>query len=136
MPLILQNCEAPISKLEFDEFTAFIGSTPSEYFRDFYLTNNGGILEESITEDNIFLLNSFLSIKNGEATIEDTYKQLIKGEPELVNLIPFAYDDCGNLFVLSIRNKDHGLIYLWLTDEKELVLLSNSFEIFITDLEK
>ncbi|WP_226478704.1 SMI1/KNR4 family protein [Pseudomonas sp. MWU16-30323] len=136
MPINLQNCEAPISNTEFDEFTKSIGSMPSKYFRDFYIANNGGTLDESTIENNAFLLNSFLSIKNGEATIEDTYKQLIKGQPDLINLIPFAYDDCGNIFALSTRNEDSGLIYLWLADEKELLLISNSFEEFLTDLEQ
>ncbi|WP_426220748.1 SMI1/KNR4 family protein [Pseudomonas sp. DWRC2-2] len=136
MPITLQNCEAPISTLELDEFTKTIGSTPSEYFRNFYLTNNGGTFDDSITESNAFLLNSFLSIKNAEVTIEDTYKQLIKGEPELKNLVPFAYDDCGNIFVLSARNKDFGLVYLWLSDERDLVFLSSSFEEFLAQLEQ
>ena len=136
MPIILQNCEAPISVLEFDEFTKSIGSTPPECFRSFYMKNNGGDIDDSTTESNVFLLNSFLSIKNGETTIEDTYKQLIKGEPELISLVPFAYDDCGNMFVLSGRNKDLGLIYLWLTDERDLVLLSSSFEEFLAQLEQ
>lgn len=136
MSIVLENCEAPISNLEFDEFTKFIGGTPSEYFRSFYTTYNGGTFDERAVESNAFLLNSFLSIKNGEATIEETYKQLIKGYPSLASLIPFAYDDCGNIFVLSVRSKDHGIVYLWLTDEEELVLLSNSFEAFLSDLEK
>ena len=136
MPITLQNCETPISTLEFDEFTKTIGSTPSEYFRNFYIANNGGAIDDSTTESNAFLLNSFLSIKNGDTTIEDTYKQLIKGEPELINLVPFAYDDCGNIFVLSARNNDYGLIYLWLTDERDLVLLSSSFEEFLAQLEQ
>lgn len=134
MPLVLQNCEKPINNHEFDEFATAIGSTPPEHFRSFYMDNNGGTLDDSNTGSNIFLLNSFLSIKYGEATIESTYKQLINGEPNLVKLIPFAYDDCGNLFVISTREKDYGKIYLWLTDEKELDLLSNSFEIFLADI--
>lgn len=136
MPITLQNCEAPISALEFDEFTKYIGNTPPEYFRSFYMKNNGGAIDDSTTESNVFLLNSFLSIKNGETTIEDIYKQLIKVEPELINLVPFAYDDCGNMFVLSARNKDFGFIYLWLTDERDLVLLSSSFEEFLAQLEQ
>lgn len=136
MPITLKNCEASISSLEFDEFTKAIGSTPSENFRNFYITNNGGTIDDSTTESNAFLLNSFLPIKNGETTIEDTYKQLTKGEPELINLVPFAYDDCGNMFVLSARNKDFGLVYLWLADERDLVLLSSSFEGFLAQLEQ
>lgn len=134
MPLALHNGEEPINNNEFDEFATAIGSTPPEHFKIFYIENNGGVLDDSNTESNIFLLNSFLSIKYGEATIESTYKQLINGEPDLVKLIPFAYDDCGNLFVISTREKDYGKIYLWLTDEKELDLLSNSFEIFLADI--
>ncbi|KDN10139.1 hypothetical protein GAPWKB30_1247 [Gilliamella apicola] len=49
-------------------------------------------------------------------------------------MIPFAYDEGGNCFLLSLKNENYGEIYIWLMDEKELVLVSESFDSFINKL--
>ncbi|WP_449432092.1 SMI1/KNR4 family protein [Pseudomonas putida] len=134
MPIILNNCETPISQEEFDEFTQTIGTTPTREFMEFYLSNNGGTIEETINESNPFLLNSFLSIKYGEATIEDTYEQLTETNDFNPNLVPFAYDDCGNLFVLSTYKDSFGEVHLWLQQENELILVSKTFMGFLQEL--
>lgn len=98
---------------------------------NFYLTNNGGFIDDKKHTESELLINSFLSIKHGEATIENVYKQLVKSTPSLAGLIPFAYDDCGNLFLLSTNNDDNGCVYLWLPSESEKFPISDTFNSFL-----
>ncbi|MNT14902.1 SMI1 / KNR4 family protein [compost metagenome] len=98
---------------------------------NFYLTNNGGFIDDKQHTESELLINSFLSIKHGEATIENVYKQLVKSTPSLAGLIPFAYDDCGNLFLLSTNNDDNGCVYLWLPSESEKFPISDTFNSFL-----
>ena len=101
MPVKLIESEQPISTSDFLAFTKSINAHPTSEFINFYLTNNGGFIDDKQHTESELLINSFLSIKYGEATIENVYKQLVKSTPSLAGLIPFAYDDCGNLFLLS-----------------------------------
>lgn len=102
-------------------------------FKNFYLVNNGGYLPED-NSDNPFLLGGFIAIKYGRVPIEKTYERLINGFPELKEMIPFAYDDGGNCFLLSLKDNDYGKVYIWLMDEKELGFVSQSFDEFINAL--
>ncbi|EAN5126954.1 SMI1/KNR4 family protein, partial [Salmonella enterica] len=52
----------------------------------------------------------------------------------LKKMVPFAYDEGGNCFLLSLRDKDYGKVYIWLMDEKELAFVSESFDEFINEL--
>ncbi|MOA33338.1 SMI1 / KNR4 family protein [compost metagenome] len=123
--------EQPISKSDFLEFTQSINAHPTSEFMNFYLTNNGGFIDDKQHTESELLINSFLSIKHGEATIENVYKQLVKSTPSLAGLIPFAYDDCGNLFLLSTNNDDNGCVYLWLPSESEKFPISDTFNSFL-----
>ncbi|MFW0767459.1 SMI1/KNR4 family protein [Trabulsiella odontotermitis] len=49
-------------------------------------------------------------------------------------MIPFADNERGNCFLLSLRDIDYGRIYIWLMDEKELGFVSQSFDEFINAL--
>lgn len=131
MPVKLIESEQPISKSDFLEFTQSINAHPTSEFMNFYLTNNGGFIDDKQHSESELLINSFLSIKYGEATIENVYKQLVKSTPSLAGLIPFAYDDCGNLFLLSTNNDDNGRVYLWLPSESEKFPISDTFNSFL-----
>lgn len=104
-----------------------------EDFVKFYLNYNGGYLPES-DENNPYLLGGFLPIKYGRVPIEEHYKDLMEGFPELKGLLPFAYDDGGNLFLLSTRQSDFANVYIWLMDETELDFVSESFSSFLNEL--
>lgn len=131
MPVKLIESEQPISKSDFLEFTQSINAHPTSEFMNFYLTNNGGFIDDKQHSESELLINSFLSIKYGEATIENVYKQLVKSTPSLAGLIPFAYDDCGNLFLLSTNNDDNRRVYLWLPSESEKFPISDTFNSFL-----
>lgn len=134
MPIKLMEPESPITTDDFYEFAKSINAHPSRELMEFYLINNGGFIDNIPDTSPGSSINSFLSIKYGEATIDNTYKQLIKGTPSLLGLIPFAYDDCGNLFLLSTNSNDNGRVYLWLPDEGEKVLLCETFNDFLETL--
>jgi hypothetical protein len=61
------------------------------------------------------------------------------------NLLPIAHDPGGNLFILSLREVDHGHIYFWdhesetetdpLKFYRKLKFVAESFTIFIDSLE-
>lgn len=61
-------------------------------------------------------------------------------------MLPIAEDDLGNLYLLSLRNKDYGKIYFWdhelesetleAPTENNLTILGYSFTKFIKGLKK
>ncbi|WP_105610892.1 SMI1/KNR4 family protein, partial [Cronobacter malonaticus] len=96
-------------------------------FKEFYLSHNGGELADEYA-DNDFLLSGFIPFKYGYAPIETTYKDLIDDFPELKDFVPFADDQGGNCFLISMRKQDYGKVYISLMDEKELAFVIDSFD--------
>ncbi|MFW0767453.1 SMI1/KNR4 family protein [Trabulsiella odontotermitis] len=133
MRLAIEEPEKKLTPDEFFEFQQLVGKTFPDEFRDFYLENNGGYLPESV-QPSPLLFSGFIPIKYGRVPIEKTYYDLVDDFPELKNMIPFADDEGGNCFLLSLRDKDYGRIYIWLMDEKELGFVSQSFDEFINAL--
>ncbi|MFZ4833158.1 SMI1/KNR4 family protein [Rouxiella sp. Mn2063] len=133
MPLILEESESNLTPADLKQFEYENNVSLPEDFVTFYLNNNGGYLLES-DDSNPFLLGGFLHIKYGRVPAEKHYHDLIEGFPELRGLIPFAYDDGGNLFLISTNLKDYGQVMVWLMDEKELDIVSGSFTSFIEEL--
>jgi len=134
MRLILEESEHALSVQELDEFEKIFSAALPAGFKEFYLRSNGGNLPEN-KRDNEFLLGGFTPIKYGEAPIEVVYSDLIDDIPSLKGMIPFAYDQGGNSFVLSVKGDDCGSIHIFLMDEKELAFVCGSFEEFIAELE-
>lgn len=133
MRLILEESEHALSVQELGEFEERFRTTLPTEFKEFYLRSNGGNLSEN-KRDNEFLLSGFTPIKYGEIPIEIVYSDLIDNIPSLKEMIPFAYDQGGNSFVLSVQDDDYGSIHLYLMDEKELAFVCGSFEEFIAEL--
>ncbi|MBT2342158.1 MULTISPECIES: SMI1/KNR4 family protein [Pseudomonas] len=133
MRLILEDSEHTISVQELNEFQEKFNVELPTAFRNFYLRHNGGNLSESSSE-NEFLLGGFTPIKYGEAPIETVYRDLTDDVPSLKGMIPFAYDQGGNSFLLSVKTDDFGNVYLYLMDEEDLAFVCESFEEFLTEL--
>ncbi|WP_265094011.1 SMI1/KNR4 family protein [Cronobacter malonaticus] len=51
------------------------------------------------------------------------------------DFVPFADDQGGNCFLISMRKKDYGKVYIWLMDEKELAFVIDSFDALINEIE-
>ncbi|RYJ38031.1 SMI1_KNR4 domain containing protein [Flavobacterium anhuiense] len=132
MKLILEESEQKLTIKEISEFEKLFNCSLPNSFKEFYLLNNGGHYTEE--NQNRFILGGFNSIKYGDLPIEKLYTDLIEDFNKLSQMIPFAYDYGGNCFLLSLKKEDYNSIFLWLMDEKELVFVSRSFDLFISDL--
>ncbi|MGF6439160.1 SMI1/KNR4 family protein [Kosakonia cowanii] len=103
-------------------------------FKEFYFRYNGGDLADEYA-DNHFLLSGFIPFKYGSASIERTYKDLVDDFPALKEFVPFADDQGGNCFLISMRKMDYGKVYIWLMDEKELTFVIDSFDALINEVD-
>lgn len=99
------------------------------------MRNNSGYLPKE-NEPKPFLLGGFLSFSHGKLPIEKRYKELLEDWPNLLGMIPFAYDDGENLFLISTVSESYGEVKIWLIDENELDIVSASFSSFINKLKK
>ncbi|HGM4747465.1 SMI1/KNR4 family protein [Stenotrophomonas maltophilia] len=120
-----------LTRQDLCEFSDSTGLRLPREFVDFYLENNGGYPDVEPDEANPLLLNSFLPIRYGDATIEAAYQRLMSGNPALEGLVPFAYDDCGNVFLLFGKPGMPEEVFLWLPGEKELEAIFSSFAEFL-----
>ena len=135
MSLVLEESEKNISLDDIINFETSNKIALPKDFIDFYLINNGGYLPEE-NEPNPFLLGGFFSFSHGKLPIEKRYKELLEDWPNLLGMIPFAYDDGGNLFLISTVSESYGEVNIWLIDENELDVVSASFSSFINKLKK
>ncbi|EAX8474650.1 SMI1/KNR4 family protein [Salmonella enterica subsp. enterica serovar Kua] len=135
MQLTLEESEKKLTSDELSEFSRYFDGKVPLSFINFYIKFNGGYPPDN-DEGNFFLLGGFNSIKYGDLPVERIYSDLVDDFPDLKNMIPFAYDEGGNCFLLSLKDENHGYIYIWLMDEKELVFISESFDIFINKLSR
>ncbi|EJL01895.1 MULTISPECIES: SMI1/KNR4 family protein [Pseudomonas] len=133
MRLTLEESEQALSVQELNEFQEKFNVQLPTAFREFYLKHNGGDLSERCSE-NEFLLGGFTPIKYGNAPIEVVYRDLVDDIPSLKGMIPFAYDQGGNSFLLSLKEDDFENIYLYLMDEEDLAFVCESFEEFLAEL--
>ena len=111
-----------------------------------YLNYNGGYPQSDTyqwTSGERTTINTFFSLKyDGFDKIETVYENLVLVEKYLpIGIVPFATDDGGNLFCISVREKDFGNIYYFNNDhynmrdkESALILLENTLENFIGKL--
>ncbi|QGL79478.1 SMI1/KNR4 family protein [Stenotrophomonas maltophilia] len=123
-----------LTRQDLCDFSDSTGLRLSREFVDFYLENNGGYPDVEPDEANPLQLNSFLSIRYGDGTIDAAYQTLVRGNPALDGLVPFAYDDCGNIFLLSGKLGMPEEVFLWLPGEEELETIFSSFGEFLRAL--
>lgn len=135
MSLVLEESEKKINLDDIRNFENCNNLALPNDFIDFYLINNGGYLPEA-DEPNPFLFGGFFSFSHGKLPIEKRYKELLEDWPNLLGMIPFAYDDGGNLFLISTVSESYGEVKIWLTDENELDTVSASFLLYISELKK
>jgi len=115
-------------------------------FKEHYLKYNGGYPEKRffVWEKNVTTrINTFFTIKHEDlGSLESTYKDLVILEKYLPEgIVPFACDDGGNFFCISLRNRDYDHVYYCdnnhynvIDNEEYLTLLTNSFNDFLKEL--
>ncbi|ALB65086.1 hypothetical protein AFK67_00685 [Cronobacter dublinensis subsp. dublinensis LMG 23823] len=133
MQLIIVASEIGLTQEDFVEVEKKFNWKFPRAFKEFYLHHNGGELADEYA-DNDFLLSGFIPFKYGSAPIERTYKDLVDDFPALKEFVPFADDQGGNCFLISMCKKDYGKVYLWLMDEKELAFVIDSFDMLINEI--
>ncbi|HGH4621859.1 TPA: SMI1/KNR4 family protein [Enterobacter cloacae] len=131
--MYLTASEYKLTVDEINAFNAYFDHHLPTSFLDFYLKNNGGYPHDN-EESNPFMLGGFNPIKYGDLPIEKLYGDLVESFGELRNMVPFAYDDGGNSFLLSLKSDDLlGKVFIFLMDDKEIELVADSFSGFIKE---
>ncbi|EGH74623.1 SMI1/KNR4 family protein [Pseudomonas syringae] len=130
--LILENSGANISLKDFYELENLAGGKLPQSFKKFYLKNNGGYIENKrlYGDEYVYSIHGFESIKGGNPGVEASYLDFIENDESFTGLIPFAFDEGGNSYLLSLRPDDYGNIYLWLQEEDEMQKVFDDFESF------
>lgn len=117
-----------------------------EDFKNHYLIFNGGCpaIKRFIYFDNTFIrINHFFSMRVLKHTsIEMTYIDLAQKQDFLPKgIIPFACEDCGNMFCISTREETYNKVYFCDCDRYELgftdqhlFLITNTFDEFLAQL--
>lgn len=105
-------------------------------FKEHYLKYNGGYppYENLKGLQNIFTINGFYPIKYGRLPIEKIIKDYKNSGIEFIDKIPFAYDNGGNIYLISIETNTYGYVYILEVDfleEKNYILVSKSFSDFL-----
>ncbi len=101
-----------------------------ESYKSHLLKFNGGYPSSDIYYGDFNLpIDSFLSLKNGNQTIEKSLKSL--DHVLKTGEVPFATSTSGTIY-MSLSSKDYGYIYVAFSDW-EPELLSKSFDEFIEE---
>jgi len=134
--LDLEESESSIDMGDFSQIELLAGGKLPPLFKRIYLKNNGGFPEATEVEGDeyVFSINGFNSIKFGKLTIEKLMQDYAGQDSGLEGYVPFAYDDGGNSFMLSLKKQDAGVVYLWIQGEMRLEKVCSSFDNFITSL--
>lgn len=121
---------------DFSELKKLAGGCLPQAFKKFHLKNNGGYTQNKrlTGAEYIYSIHGFDSIKAGEPPIEFSYGDFIENYPSHTGLIPFAFDEGGNYYIVSVREVDYGFIYLWLQEDEELQKIFDDFDSFLTGL--
>ena len=83
---------------------------------------------------NNFTINGFYPIKYGRLPIEKIIKDYKNSGIDFIDKIPFAYDNGGNIYLISIETNTYGYVYILEVDfleEKNYILVSKSFSDFL-----
>lgn len=105
-------------------------------FREHYLQYNGGYppYENVKGKQHLFTINSFYPIKYGVLPIEKIISDYEKSGIVFEDKIPFAYDNGGNIYLISVAQNAYGYIYIVeaeRAEDKAFVLVSESFTDFL-----
>ncbi len=129
--MILEQSEHPLTPADLDELEKLYNWKFPESFRQLYLQYNGGYLPDEWMEHEDIVFGGFDSIRYGKSPAEEVYLNLIEAYPQFVNLFPFAYDRFGHDFLLSLREEDHGTIYMFIMDGEDFFEVCDTFDEFL-----
>ena len=130
--MIFEQTEQQLTKAEITAFEQQYEIELPETFKQHYLQYNGGYppYEYLKGADHIFTINGFYPIKYGRLPIEKIIKDYKNSGIAFIDMIPFAYDNGGNIYLISIEINTYGYVYIIEVDfleEKNYILVSKSF---------
>ncbi len=138
--MIFEECEQQLINQDFEIFETDLGlfKLPID-FKSHYLKYNGGYPPEEyqyvILKDTIHTINSFIPLKYGDLPIEQILQDYKSSGYQIYPKIPFAYDNGGNLYCISLEKEDRGNIYILLIEKMENPMefhfVADSFSYFI-----
>ena len=105
-------------------------------FKEHYLKYNGGYppYENVKGKDHLFTINGFYPIKYGALSVEKIISDYEKSGVVFDGKIPFAYDNGGNIYLVSVAQDTCGYIYIVeaeCVENKAFVLVSETFTDFL-----
>ena len=106
---------------------------PSSY-TSHILSFNGGYPDKDEIKGHV--VSKFYPIKYGDYTLEEILNDLVVNENILPSdFFPFACDQGGNDFCISLQDSQYGKIYLFYHDTGgDVELIANSFKEFMENL--
>lgn len=135
MLISLVGTEKELSCADLDFMEGILGGRLPPEFRRFYLSSNGGYID-SAQGGNDLLLAGFVPIKYGRIPMGIAYKELVEGFPQMKGRVPFAFDEGGNYFLLTVSGEELGEVGLWIMDTEEYHVVADTFSEFLTCLSR
>ncbi len=124
-----------LSNADLDSLEVLLGGKVPLEFRRLYLASNGGYIDDS-QEGNALLLAGFVPIKYGRIPMELAYKELTRDFPQMKGRVPFAFDEGGNYFLLTLAEGEQGEVGLWIMDTEEYHVVADDFSEFLYRLNR
>lgn len=105
-------------------------------FKEHYLKHNGGYPPYEYVKGiaNVLTINGFYPIKYGRLPVEKIIADYGKNGIVFDGKIPFAYDNGGNMYLISLEADTYGHIFIIETEfleDKNYTLVSKSFTDFL-----
>ncbi|KQQ49283.1 hypothetical protein ASF84_23575 [Pseudomonas sp. Leaf127] len=132
LPYLIESAPS-LSAADINRFEQALDVGFPQAFRDFYLATNGGYIDDALNGNDL-LLAGFVPIKHGRVPMEQAYRELVEDAPALAGKMPFAFDEGGNYFLLSLDGPDHGKIGLWIMDTEHYHEVAHDFSAFLDRL--
>lgn len=119
----------PVRPADLDSLEARFGTPLPESFRRLYLTHDGGYPDPTRYLDEVvpWGLDGFLPLAHGVVPIPRLADDMAEINDALDGLLPFA-SGTGGVFLLSMRARDTGRLFVYLADGDELVDLEATFD--------
>lgn len=127
MKLLL--AEQTLTNEEYDDFEVLVGGNLGNFFRSFYLENNGGVPTHEYYEE--FNIQVFSPIKYGDWTIEQKLESFREQHPDKLSYVPFGHDGGANPYFLNYKD---GTIHILCMGEEDLSFVAESFEELVNGL--
>lgn len=135
MLVLLVNAEKELSGADLDSLEGVLGGRLPLEFRQLYLSSNGGYIDDA-QGGNGLLLAGFVPVKYGRIPMELAYKELVEDFPHLKGHVPFAFDEGGNYFLLTLSGAEQGEVGLWIMDTEEYHVVADTFSEFLCRLDE